>query len=46
MVPNGIEILKTLLLLQIAVKSFETSSVFSPQWSSQNGVFEILSFDF
>ncbi len=46
--PNGSENFKTLLLLQIAAKSFETCPEVSSQWSSQItfGIFEILSFRF
>ncbi len=47
--PNVSENFKTLLLLQIAAKSFETCPEYSSQWSSQNyllGIFEILSLRF
>ncbi len=48
--PNGSENFKTLLLLQIAAKSFETCPEFSSQWSSQKYVrdfwnFEVLIFN-
>ncbi len=38
--PNGSENVKTILLLQIAAKSFETFPEFSSQWSSQNYVWD------
>ena len=38
--PNGGENFKTLVLLQITAESFETSSEFSSQWSSQNYVWD------
>ncbi len=42
--PNGSENFKTLLLLQITAKRFQTFPEISSQWSSQNffGTFEIL----
>ena len=43
--PHGSENFKT-LLLQIAVKSFETSSQFSSQWSSQNYVWDFWNLEF
>ncbi len=43
--PNGSENFKTLLLLQITAKGFQTSPEFSSQWSSKKkttfGIFEI-----
>ncbi len=44
--PYESENFKTLLLLQITAKSFQTCPEFSSQWSSQNyvGIFETLSF--
>ncbi len=44
--PYGSENLKTLLLLQIAAKSFQTFPEFSPQWSSQNYVWDFWNFEF
>ncbi len=44
--PNGSENFKTLLLLQIAAKSFETCPEFSSQWSSQNYVWDFWNFEF
>ncbi len=44
----GSQNVKTLLLLQIASKHFQTSPKFSSEWSSQNyfGTFKIFSFRF
>ncbi len=44
--PNGSENFKTLLLLQIATKSFETCPEFSFQWSSQNYIWDFWNFEF
>ena len=46
--PNGRDNFKTLLLLQIAAKSFETCSEFSRNGphKTTSGIFEILSFQF
>ena len=41
---NGSENFKTLLLLQMAAKSFETCPEFSSQWSSQNQVWDFFKF--
>ncbi len=38
--PYGSEICKTLHLLQITAESFHTFPEFSPQWSSQNYVWD------
>ncbi len=38
--PYGNKNLKTLLLLQITAKSFETCPEFSSQWSSQDSVWD------
>ena len=43
---NGSEKLKTLLLLQIAAKRFETCPEFSSQWSSQKYVWDFWNFEF
>ncbi len=43
--PNGSENFKT-LLLQIAVKRFETGPEFSSQWSSQKYVWDFWNFEF
>ncbi len=45
MEPNGSENFKTLLLLQIAAKSFETCPEFSSQWSSQSYVWDFWNFE-
>ncbi len=38
--PYGSENFKTLLLLQIAAKRFETCNEFSSEWSSQNYIWD------
>ena len=43
--PNGSETFKTLLLLQITTKSFQTSPEFSSQWSSQKNVWDFWNFE-